>query len=51
MFKYIAITMLILVLCSSCWADSILREASDAVTETVELSLLSGTIGWVGENE
>ncbi len=46
MFKYLAITVLILVLCSSCWADSILREASDAVTETVELSLLSGTIGW-----
>ncbi len=46
MFKYVAITVLILVLCSGCWADSILREVSDAVTETVELSLLSGTIGW-----
>ena len=46
MFKYLATAMLILALCSSCWADSILREVSDAVTETVELSLLSGTVGW-----
>ncbi len=46
MFKYVAITVLILTLCSISWADGILREASDAVTETVELSLLSGTIGW-----
>ena len=46
MFKYLTITVLILALCFSCWADSILREASDSVTEAVELSLLSGTVGW-----
>ena len=46
MFKYFPVALLILMLASACWADSILREASDAVTETVELSLLSGTVGW-----
>ncbi len=46
MFKYLTIPVLILALSSTCWADNILREASDAVTETVELSLLSGTVGW-----
>ena len=46
MLKYLTVAVLILVLCSISWADGILREASDAVTETVELSLLSGTIGW-----
>ncbi len=46
MFKYLTIIVLILTLCSVGWAGSILREASEAVTETVELSLLSGTVGW-----
>jgi len=46
MFKYLIVAVLILALCSISWADNILREASDAVTETVELSLLSGTVGW-----
>jgi len=46
MSKYLTIAVLILALCSISSADSILREASNAVTETVELSLLSGTVGW-----
>ncbi len=46
MTKYLATVTLILALCAAGWADNFLEEAGEAITETVELSLLSGTIGW-----
>ncbi len=46
MTKYLATVTLILALCAGGWADNFLEEAGKTITETVELSLLTGTIGW-----
>ena len=46
MSKYLIAATLILALGSACWAENFLEQAGRTVTETVELSLLGGTVGW-----
>ena len=46
MTKYLLSVVLIVALCSACWANGFVEEVGDAVTDTVELSLLGGTVGW-----
>ena len=46
MTKYLLTVVLIVALCPVAGADGFLEELGKAVTETVELSLLGGTVGW-----
>ena len=46
MTRYIVTVVLIVALCSVGWAEGLLERAGDVVVEGVELSLLSGTVGW-----
>ncbi len=46
MTRYLITLALVLALCSAGSAQGFLKQAGDAVVEGVELSLLSGTVGW-----
>ena len=46
MIRYLSIVLVVITLCSVGWADNFIQQSAEAVAEGVELSLLSGTVGW-----